>query len=184
MVIWALILLPLTDMDYSAGPIEEMDGIAELFGDDSKLMISYELISGRPEVVLSLHTGDLTPTSLITQDTKLDEFDGAIACTDDSEWQGFFDDSQQINIIELALIHLCLRQEMTCYVDFKAKWIGIFHGYVLHASQYHLLYCWIYLALLPQVEQAFDGGLAGAGGGGVALLLARRSYSCLAFLPD
>ena len=46
MVIWALILLPLTDMDYSAGPIEEVDGIAELFGDDSKLMISYELISG------------------------------------------------------------------------------------------------------------------------------------------
>ena len=38
-------------------------------------------------MVLSLHTGDLTPTSLITQDTKLGEFDGAIACTDDSEWQ-------------------------------------------------------------------------------------------------
>ena len=122
MMIWALILLPLTDMDYSAGPIEEVDGIAELFGDDSKLMISYELISGRFEVVLSLHTGDLTPTSLITQDTKLNEFDGAIACTDDSEWQEFFDDSQQINIIEFrdseVVFIRTIRHIRLCLIEF------------------------------------------------------------------
>ena len=107
MMVWSLILLPLTDMGYSAGPIEEVDGIAEMIGDDSKLMISYELISGRPEVVLSLHTGDLTPTSLVTLDTELGEFDGAIACTDDSGWQEFFDDSQQINIIEFRYSEVC-----------------------------------------------------------------------------
>ena len=85
-----------------------------MIGDDSKLMISYELISVR--MVLSLHTGDLTPTSLITQDTKLNEFDGAIACTDDSEWQGFFDDSQQINIIEFRDSESCTSGQFGIFV--------------------------------------------------------------------
>ena len=52
---------------------------------DASILVSYQIISARPEVVMSLHSGNLTPTGWASDSQEDWIWDGAVLCSD-SEW--------------------------------------------------------------------------------------------------
>ena len=85
LLLWAFVLLPLSSMSYVEEPIDSVSGLDDVFGDESSLLVSSEIIAGRPEVVMTLHTGMVTPTHWASESSEKWIWDGAILCSD-SPW--------------------------------------------------------------------------------------------------
>ena len=76
-----------------------MEGLHEEFGDDASILASSEIIASRPEVVMSLHTGRVTPTHWATESQDEWNWDGAIICSD-SDWISKLTTSEHYQIID------------------------------------------------------------------------------------
>ena len=85
LLLWAFVLLPLSSVSYAEEPVDSVSGLDDVFGDESSLLVSSEIIAGRPEVVMTLHTGMLTPTHWAPESSEEWDWDGAILCSD-SPW--------------------------------------------------------------------------------------------------
>ena len=85
LLLWAFVLLPLSSVGHVEESVDSVRGLEEVFGDESSLLVSSEIIYGRPEVVMTLHTGMLTPTHWATDSSEEWVWDGAILCSD-SPW--------------------------------------------------------------------------------------------------
>jgi len=85
LLLWAFVLLPLSSISHVEDSVDSVSGLTDVFGDESSLLVSSEIIYGRPEVVMTLHTGMLTPTHWSPESSEEWIWDGAILCSD-SPW--------------------------------------------------------------------------------------------------
>jgi len=101
LLIWGLGLLQTTPSHGIKEKTSAVEGLEDIWGDDASLLVSDQIINGRPEVVATLHTGYVTPVSWTSNKETSPEWDGALLC-ENSEWANYlFSDSQNWEILEL-----------------------------------------------------------------------------------
>ncbi|PXY76293.1 MAG: hypothetical protein CXX81_01940 [Methanobacteriota archaeon] len=116
LLLWGLVLLPITSVAYIEDSVESVENLHEIFGDDASILVSYEIISARPEVVMSLHTGNLTPTAWASDSQEDWNWDGAVLCADNAWVEKLTSANQNYTIIDQRPSPACPTEQLVVLV--------------------------------------------------------------------